>query len=219
MALLGILCVSGAIDLIPYVGSPQLDYYPMDVLKPFWPQLLGTVPFALAGAFLAALSVACFRGRFHERAGLRKLIPAVIGWWLAALGARLIPDVLWRWPMDGQEIKWVARYALINSIAAAALLLAAHVLVGRYAVWRGRPRTRWGELALWLSCFSVTTVAFLCGMAVIGHLSPSKAAINAALLILILGVPLAVCAATAPKVRGSQASVGAEGLEPPTRPL
>ena len=220
LILVGVMAVGGAIDVVPYVGSPQFDYYPMDFSKPFWPQILGqTVPFALTGAFVAVLCLAGLRGRFSEPAGLRKTVLLGIGWGLAALGSRLSQEAFWRWPLDLPEMTWIARYALINALTSSLLLVGVQAFVDRYVRWGGRPRTRWGALALWFAISSLAIVAFLSAMTIIGELSVSQLIADAWQMILILGGLLAVCAATAPKAPNDQGVVGPAGLEPATRPL
>ena len=220
LILLGVALVSGSIDLIPYVGSPQFDYVHMDFSKPFWPQILGrTVPVAVSGAFVAVLCTGSFRGRFPEPVGLASILLAGIGWGLTALILRLVQVALWNWPLDGLEMMQFGRYAVINAIASATLIVGVQACMGRYARWRGRPSTRWSELALWFAISALAITAFLSSMAIVGGLSTSGLVSGALEMILVLGGAVALCAATGPRrARGSDA-VGAEGLEPPTRPL
>lgn len=210
----GLLLVGGAIDILPYVGSPQFDYPGMDVSRPFWPQALRiAVPLASTGALMAVLSLAGVKGRFVEDLGPGSLARIWFGWALAAFGFRLLWSV-WAWsPLDPGRLVWIARYAATNAATSATLLLGAAVFLALYARWPARPGTRWGELALWFAVSTVLIVGLLCVMTIVGGLNTSLLFTDAWQMALTLAAPLAVCAATAPRASsdGRPARAGRRG--------
>lgn len=217
--LAGLTALVSAVDLAPYVGSPQFDYVGMDFSKPFWPQILGrTVPFGLTGAFLAVLGWASVRGSLRQPAGLQGWARSAGGWAAAAFAARLCWGGLGgSW--DSVTIGWLIRYSAINAVVSAMVLLWVQAFFGRYATWRGRPRTRFGEAALWFAISALATVAFLSAMTILGDLSVSRLVADAPLMIGMLGGLLAFCIAILPRTLRSRDAVGPAGLEPATRPL
>jgi hypothetical protein len=213
LLLMGLHAVAAGIDIIPYVGSPQIDYHPLDYDKPFWPQLLGlTVPMLLAGALVSALSVAGLRGRFLQSQMRIGLVRSWVCWALVILALRFGWDAYWHWPLGVAEFGWIVRYAGVNAIVSATLLTAAQVFVGRYAVWSGRPRTRWGEALLWFVVSSVLMVGFNAVMTIIGGLSVQRLMTDSWQMAVLLGGLLALTAATMP--RGERRLARPAGLEP-----
>ncbi len=201
LLLTGLHVVGTAIDLVPYVGSPQIDYVGMDIYGPFWPQLVAlTLPYLLTGLLMSVFAVAGLRGRFPSRSGgLELLLLALGGWALAILMVRVLGEAVWRWPVSLSDMGWIARYAVVNAAVSGILLLAVQQVVTRYAGWSARPRTRWVEAGLWFMGSMIVVAGFNFAMTLIDGLPPERLLADTWQGVLIFGGLLALAVALTPR--------------------
>ena len=200
LLLAGLHVVGTAIDLVPYVGSPQIDYVGMDVYGPFWPQLVAlTLPYLLTGLLMSVFAVAGLYGRFPSWSGGLDLLRVSGGWALAILMVRFLGEAVWRWPLSLSDMGWIARYALVNAVVSGMLLLVVQQIVARYAGWSARPRTRWGEAGLWFMGSMIAVAGFNFAMTLIDGLPPERLLADTWQGVLIFGGFLALVVALTPR--------------------
>lgn len=216
LLLAGLHVVGASIDYIPYVGSPQFDYFPMDYGRPFWPQLIAQdLPVLLTGLLVSVFCLTGLRGKFPRRLTPPAALRVWGGWAAAMLALRMIWHASLWWPPELSEIGWALRYATVNAVVSASLLTAALWLAGRYAGWSARPRRRWAEAVLWFAVSAILLAAFNVAMTMAGGVRADRLFSDTWQMALFLGGVLALAVALAPR----SPPVGPEGLEPPTRPL
>jgi len=139
----GLHVVSAAVDTAPYVGTPQIDYPGLNIDLPFWPQFLFyTGGLGLAGAVITAFGLLQMPGNLRV-AWLGALL------WAAVLILRLAWDLaFYAPPWETAETVWRARYAAVNGLVSAGMVLACHATLGPL-LRSGAGTPRWMRFLLW----------------------------------------------------------------------
>jgi hypothetical protein len=209
LLLCGVHVVGVSVDWVPYVGAPQMDYFPLDVGRPFWPQLIAsTLPFMLMGLLVSVFCIAGIRGRFPDRFDRSEGLRVWGGWAMAVLTVRFLSEAFWRWPLDPADVSWIARYALVNAAVSAVLLTGMQWIVGCYARWSARPQARWAEAGLWFAGSAIVIVGFNFAMTLIQGVAPERLVSDTWQMVLLVGGVLVMVVGLTPRPASRTRHVG-----------
>jgi len=128
LLLLGAMFVSGAIDITPVIGAPQIDYPSFDYRLPFWPQLaLHWVAIGGGGALLAALGMIAWTNEVGRDPGLRRTALIGASWFVVVGGFRLASFLAWGTMGPLHVPQPIFLFALTNGLISAAAITGAWV--------------------------------------------------------------------------------------------
>lgn len=200
LLLLGLLAVCAQVDMAPWVGDALRDVWTWEDLNAPVPAYFNRlVPVLVVGIVLVVVSFVGILRRFPNLKG----VVSVLRWWscwaLAAMLVKAATKLLSGWPEDAFEASWTLRVVVLNAATSATLLTVAQWLLGRYAHWRARPSSRWGEAAMWFAMVAVLITGFNVAMTLLGGLASERLAENTLQMALVFGGLLALAVALTPR--------------------